>query len=237
MKVLTSRLDADRRDDLAAVGAQHAALVGHRDLREPLAQPVHRPRRRAPPPRVLALAAHAADVVVSRVHRREQLADLLRRVLQVGVERDDALAAAALETGDDRDVLAVVGVEQHDPGDVGPALELLAQQRRRAVAAAVVDEDDLVGPRQRVERRVEAREQRRQAGLLVVDRNHDRQVGVPHGPFHWPKRSARQRRAAAMIAAVAAQTRSTSAAVSAACSGSVTVSRAMRSVTGKSPSP
>ncbi len=48
----------------------------------------------APPPRVLARAAHAADVIVAGVHRGEQLADLLGRILQVGVERHDALAAA-----------------------------------------------------------------------------------------------------------------------------------------------
>ena len=139
--------------------------------------------------RILARAPHAADVVVARVHRGQQLADLLGRVLQVGVERHDALAAAALEAGDDRHVLAVVGVEQHDARDVGAALELLAQQRRRAVAAAVVDEDDLVGDVQRVERRIQAREQRRQAGLLVVDRDDDRQLrGSCHGRFGWSRR-------------------------------------------------
>ena len=120
MKVLTSRARGDRVDDVAAVGAQHAALVGHLDAGDALAQAVHRPRRDAPPPRVLARAAHAADVVVARVHRGEQLADLLRRILQVGVERDDALAAAVLEAGDDRHVLAVVGVEQDDARHVGP---------------------------------------------------------------------------------------------------------------------
>ena len=54
------------------------------------------------------VAPHAADVVVALRPLREQLADLLGRILQVGVERDDALAAHALEAGDDRRVLAVV---------------------------------------------------------------------------------------------------------------------------------
>src|SRR6185437_4802868 len=44
----------DRVDDVAAVGAQHAALVRHPDSRDPLADAVHEPRRRAAPPRVLA---------------------------------------------------------------------------------------------------------------------------------------------------------------------------------------
>jgi hypothetical protein len=93
---------------------------------------------------VLALAADAADVVVALAHLGDQLVDFLGRVLQVGIERDDDLAAAMLEAGHDRHVLAGVGGEEHHARDVGPGLELLAQDRRRAVAAAVVDEDDLV---------------------------------------------------------------------------------------------
>ena len=108
-------------------------------------------------------AAHAADVIGAGVHRREQLADLLRRILQVGVERDDSLAAHALEAGEDREVLAVVRVEKDDARHVGPRGELVLQQRRRLVAAAVVDEDHLVADLQRVERRIQPREQRRQA--------------------------------------------------------------------------
>src|SRR4029077_6567306 len=106
--------------------------------------------------------------------RGEQLADLLRRILQVGVERDDALAAAALEARHDRHVLAEIAVEQDYAGHIGPLRELLAQQRCRAVAAAVVDEDYPIRLPERIERRVEAGEERRQAGLFVVDRDDDR---------------------------------------------------------------
>jgi hypothetical protein len=92
-------------------------------------------------------------IVGALVHRREELADLLGRVLQVGVERHDAPAADTLEAGDDRHVLAVVRVEQHDARDVGPNAKLVGEQRGRAVAAAVVDEQDLVGDAERVQRR------------------------------------------------------------------------------------
>ena len=119
------------------------------------------------------MTPHAADVVVAPVHRREQLADLFRRILQIGVHRHDALARAALESGDDRLMLAVVGVEQHDGRRIGSALLLLAQQRRRAVAAAVVDEDHFVADAERVERRVQAREEVGQARLFVENRDHD----------------------------------------------------------------
>ena len=135
----------DGVDDVAAVGAQHAALVGHLDAGDAFAQPVHGARGDVAPPAVAALLADAADVVVALVHLGEQLADFLRRVLQVGIQGDDALAAAVFEAGHDRHVLAEVAVEQHHAGDVRALLELLAQDRGGAVAAAVVDEDDLVG--------------------------------------------------------------------------------------------
>ncbi len=135
----------DRIDDVAAVRTQHATLVGHPDPRDPFPEPVHQPRRRAPPPRVLAGAPHAADVIGAGVHRGEQLADFLGRILQVGIERHDALAAHPLEARENGEVLAVVRVEQDDARHVRPRRELLAQQRRRSVPAAVVDEDHLVG--------------------------------------------------------------------------------------------
>src|SRR5262249_7540903 len=59
---------------------------------------------------------------------------------------------------------------------VRPLGELLAQQRRRAVAAAVVHEDQLVAHLERVERRVEPREQRRQALLFVVNGDDDGKI-------------------------------------------------------------
>ena len=60
---------------------------------------------------VLALGAHAADGVAALVNFREELGDFLGRILQIGVEGDDDLAARALEGRDDGHVLAVVAVE------------------------------------------------------------------------------------------------------------------------------
>ncbi len=172
------------------------------------------------PQAILPGLPDAADVVVALVHRRQQLADFLRRILQIGVQRHHPLAPAILEAGHDRHVLAVIGVEQDDPRDVGPGQELVFQQRRRAVAAAVVDEQHFVGYPQCVQRRIEPREQRGQRFLFVVDGNDDRELGIVH----------------ANTSLTAAHTRSTSARVIVGNSGSVTVSRAMRSVFGNSPS-
>jgi len=82
-------------------------------------------------------------------------------------------------------MLAVIRVEQHDPRCVGAAFPLFAQQRSRAIAAAVVDEDDLVARIQRVERRVQPGEQRRQTGLLVEDWNDDRELRLVHDSLRF----------------------------------------------------
>ena len=90
MKVLTSRQLLMASMMSRRVGAQHAALVGHLDAGDALAQPVHGAARPSGGTRLSwRLRRIAADVVVALVHLGEQLADFLGRVLQVGVQRDD----------------------------------------------------------------------------------------------------------------------------------------------------
>src|SRR5262249_52162803 len=110
------------------------------------------------------------------------------------------------------------------PRDVRPPLILLPQLRHRGVLAAVVDEHHLVAAPERIERAVQPVEQQRQAILFVEDRDDygDRRV-------HWP-------RAPRTMSFTAFTTRSTSASSIAGNSGSVTVSRPMRSALGNCPS-
>ncbi len=196
-------------------------------------------RRPAAPGRVLALFADRADVVVAGVQLRQHARDLLRRILQVGIERDHVAAAGVRKPGQDRPVLAKVRREQHHARDLGAQLELLAQYRDRTIAAAVVDEDDLVAAAERVERRVQAREQRRQHFLLVVDGNDQRQVGLPVHGRELPAalRLGARVAAAARAGASAASTRSTSPSCMAGNIGRLTMLRPMRSACGKSPGP
>jgi hypothetical protein len=84
-------------------------------------RPVHRLRGPGAEQAVLALAADAADVVVAFAHLGDQLADFLGRVLQVGIQGDDDVAAAVFEAGHDGHVLAGVGAEQDDAGDIRAA--------------------------------------------------------------------------------------------------------------------
>ena len=215
----------NRVDDRAAVGAEHATLIRHLDARGPFAHKIDQLRGVGAEKRILPIEPEAAHVVVPRVDLREQLGDFLRRVLQVGIERHNDLAAHALKRRHDRHVLAVVGVEIDHAGDVGPRVELGAQQFDRTVGAAVVGEEDLVAAADGVEHRVEPREQDREIEFLVVYGDDDRELGRAHG-FRWAWR----------IAARLSTTRATSSRVIAGKSGRERIFRQMRSAIGRSPS-
>ena len=99
--------------------------------------------------------------------------------MQVSVKRDHNFAAHAFERGHDRHVLAVVGIEIDDAGDIGPHGLLGPEQVDGTVRAAVVGKHDLVAASQCIEYRIQAREKRREIQRLVVDRNYNGKLG--HG--------------------------------------------------------
>src|SRR3990170_3232703 len=156
MRVVRSRTALSRRDALRCLAAE---------------------------PGILPLPAVAADDVVAVFDRRQQLRDFLRRILQVGVERHDHLAARALERRHDRHVLAEVAVEVDDAHLFRPLLVIFPEQHQRVVAAAVVGEKNLEWLSDLVEHRGQAQEQRRQVFLFVVYRNHDAQIRLGHEPI------------------------------------------------------
>jgi len=163
----------DHVDHIAAIGAQHVALIGNPDAGDFLAQAVHCLGCNRAPCRILPLAPDRADVIVAFAHLFDQLGDFFRRILQVRVQRHDNIGAGGLETGQDRHVLAVVAVQQHNPGHIGPGAKLIGQDGGGIVAAAVVDEDDLIRRVQVVERGIEARKQIRQCSRFVVNGDDD----------------------------------------------------------------
>lgn len=97
-------------DDMAAVSAQHAAVVAHRFAGGALDQAVDHLRRGFTEDAVLTVLADSAHHVVTFISLRHQPRDLLRRVLQVGVEGNNQIAGYMAEAGHDRRVLAVVTV-------------------------------------------------------------------------------------------------------------------------------
>ena len=89
-------VEAHRLEDLAAVGLERAAVVVQAQPADAADQPVGDARRQlAGERRVLAVLAPAGDDVVALLELVEQARDVGRIVLEVGVHRDDDVAARA----------------------------------------------------------------------------------------------------------------------------------------------
>ena len=116
-----------------------------------------------------------------RVDRLEQARDLLRRVLQIGIERDDDGAARVGESREHGSVLARVARER-DHGH--PMVFRLDDEEflERPIGAPVVDIDDLGGTIERVEYGPDPCVELRETALLVEDRDHDRGGRRPGKP-------------------------------------------------------
>jgi hypothetical protein len=221
--VVLAALD-HRSDDAAVVAAQHAAEVLERDARETPHHAVDQPRGGLAEPGVVALLSPGVDQVVAGPEGLDQLGQLLRRVLQVGVERDDPVAQSRLEARHHRGVLPEIAREAHDAQRRAGVL-LLAQQRERAVGAAVVHDDDLrdepLRGGQPVEHGEQPLEEGRDVAGLVEHRDHDREArsgrrlrgrGHPAAP---PALAARTRAAPALDRRCASITRRAAATTSA----------------------
>jgi hypothetical protein len=169
-------------------------LIAHADARGAFAHRVEQARRLAAEPGILPFLAVAADDIMSGLDFREQLRDFLRRILQVGVERHDHLAARALERRHDRHVLAEIAVEVDDAHLLRPLCVKILEQHERVVTAAIVGEEDFERLADLVEHRGQAQEQRRQVFLLVVYRNHDAHIRLGHVTSFRTNRPWRRRR-------------------------------------------
>ncbi len=145
--------------------------------------------------------------------------DLLRRILQIGIQGNDVIAPRLREACHDGHVLPDIARQHHHAGRIGTTGKLLAQYRDGAVGAAIIDEDDLIGPSQLVQHRVQPVKQMLQTALLVEYRNDD------------GKRTA-HRHDSRMIFVAVSTTRSTSLSSMVGNNGKVTVSRPMRSAFG-----
>jgi hypothetical protein len=87
------------------------------------------------------LHGRAIHHVGAAIELREKARDVLGRVLQVVVDRDDRVSAGGADTGEQRVVLAVVAQEIEAPEIRVPGGQL-GDLRPGVVGAAVVDEDD-----------------------------------------------------------------------------------------------
>ncbi len=124
----------------------------------------------------LAAAAHGIHDVEPVLPALDHRWNQFRRILQVGIDQHDRVAARDIEPRRRRELVAEVAREPHDH-DARIGRGLREQQLRRAVGAAVVDEHDLVGvdARRSVRCRAHAPHQFGDVALLVVQRSNDAQ--------------------------------------------------------------
>ena len=160
-------------DDLGAVRLESAVHVVEAHARDLAGDRVEDLRRDAPRDRVAALRLPARDEVVALVELRQQPRDLGGVVLQVAVNCHDDVACRLGEAGVERRRLAEVAA-QADDADVVVRVVEPRQRAERAVGRAVVDEDGLPGAAVAVERRGQLVVEQRDAALLVVHGDDDR---------------------------------------------------------------
>ena len=165
---------AHRQQGVERAAVQQAEVAGvvlELDLGELVEQPVEPARGAQLEARLaVALLADGVDDVAPGPPVVEHRRDHLGRVLEIGVEHHDGVAAGVVEAGGERRLVAEVPrqVDDAHPRVVrGQRLEL----HRGAVGGPVVDEDELEG--QRVQGRAHARVELLDRGVLVVDGRHD----------------------------------------------------------------
>ena len=151
----------ERVPELGAKGPEGACLTGDRCAHRGLEGELRDLGGDIAPQPVLLHGRRAVDDVGFRSEAREKLRDLLRRVLQVVVERDRQLVARPADAAEKRIVLAVVAHQAHAL-DPRVSLREVLDHRPGAVGAAVVDEDQLELGRRALEHRLELAHQLRQ---------------------------------------------------------------------------
>ena len=159
-------------DDLGAVGLQPAVHVVQPHTGDERVRPVEHAREQAPRQRVVAAGLPAGNEVEALVELREELGDLGRVVLEVGVDRHDDLAARLEESRLERRGLSEVPTEpNHD--HVRVLVVQTGQHGAAPVGRAVVDEDDLERLPSRLECRSDLTVELLERGFLVEQRDDD----------------------------------------------------------------
>ena len=135
-------VETDALDHWSPVRFERRPEVVKRHAGELCHQPVGHLRGQTARPEIVdPLLSPSAHDVVAIVQFREQLGNLLGRMLQVAVHRDDHVARGGVEAGGERGSLAIIPGETDDSHSQIP-LGHRRQTLRRAIGAAIVDIDD-----------------------------------------------------------------------------------------------
>ena len=118
----------------ANAAAKHHAVKG-----------AHQRRAGVPPPRMFLLAGNSVDHVgPAFFDGREQFGDLLGRVLEIVVQRNDVPAARALKSAHQRVVLAKIPHQRHGANLLGKITRQPGDLVPRTIGTAVVHQNDFV---------------------------------------------------------------------------------------------
>ena len=169
-------IDFDRLDHPTAIGLQSAIEIMQPDSRNGAGRPVEKLARPPLPGRVVALLFPARHQIVPFVEdHTPQSRNLVRRVLQVGVHRENHLAARFSETAIQGGGFAVVASELDPPHRRKPLVQIF-DHAPRTIAGTVVHQDYLVRQTLAASHAIDPFDQLRQRLLLVIERNDDRYV-------------------------------------------------------------
>ena len=133
--------------------------------------------QRALQPALLALLADGIHHVVPFAPFGDELRQHLRRILQVGIHDDHAVAPGMVQPGADGDLMPEVARELHHR-HVRIVRGEIVHDRQAPIAAAVIHEDDLVIGLGITQHLGHPLIQHRQVLLFFIDRNDNRQRGA-----------------------------------------------------------
>jgi len=173
-------VDFDRLDDLAAVGFQAAVEVVKPDSRHGAGRPVEKLAGPAFADRIVALLLPARNQIVSLFEDHPaQFGNLVGRILQVGVHRDDDLPFRSRKTAVQGRGFAVVTGEPDAPHRRILLFEGF-DDAPRIVGRTVVHQDNFVGIAVLRRHAVDPCDQFGQRFRLVVERHYNRYVEFIH---------------------------------------------------------
>ena len=141
-EAMSLAVEPDMLEDLGTVCLETAVHVMKLHPGRDTSRAVVDPRHEAAKERILAVALPARDDVVALVELCNQIRNLCRVVLKVGVHRHDDLAGCNFDACSERSCLSEVPAQAHDP-HVELRLVKADELLIGAVGRAVVDEDDL----------------------------------------------------------------------------------------------
>ena len=192
-------VQTDLVEHLAAVRLEAAVVIVQPHAGDSSDQAVEDSTRERLVPRVMTNRLPPADDVVPLGDRRQKARDLLRMILEIGVERQHDLARCFAETGGQRRRLAEIA-SQADRRHPRIARRQRLDRFPAPIGRAVVDQNDLEFDAVRRSRLAQLPMEGHQTLRLIEDRNHGRAL---HGPFPGRARGEIDGARSAMRSAVA----------------------------------